>query len=261
MFLSCKHMTSVIGVLRPKGEVFLPLLCLFALAGILFLFLHFSSEVMEGETHAFDLAILLFFRQPDHPFIPIGPNWLTAMMKELTTLGGSTVLTLATFFSIGFLLMLRKRMDAFFVLIAVSGGTLLSTLAKHLFGRERPDVLFHLVDVANPSFPSGHAMLSAVTYLTLGTLLARTQESLRLRSYILLSAIFLTLMIGISRIYLGVHWPTDVLGGWCLGALWAFACLLTSAFLKNRALPENRHFKEKSRDFNGAPQNRPDRKS
>ena len=118
--------------------------------------------------------------------------------------------------------------------VAVAGGTVISEGLKVGFNRPRPDLVAHIVETTSMSFPSGHAMLSAVTYLTLGAMLARTQESARLRGYVLGAAILLTLLIGVSRVYLGVQWPTDVLAGWCLGAAWALGCWITAAWFTAR---------------------------
>jgi undecaprenyl-diphosphatase len=132
----------------------------------------------------------------------------------------------------------RKRGAALLVLASVGGGALLSTLLKLSFERPRPDLVPHAVAVYTASFPSGHAMLSAVTYLTLGTLLARIQPRRRLRAYIVAVAVLLTLLVGTSRVYLGVHWPTDVLAGWCLGAAWAMLCWAVALWLQRRGRVE-----------------------
>ncbi len=203
-------------------------------AAFLFAFISIVDEVLEGETRAFDEAVLLAFRNPADPADPVGPWWLEAMFRDLTALGGTAVLTLITFVAIGYLLINRQRSAALLVLISVAGGTMLSHFLKLGFERPRPDLVAHLVDVQTLSFPSGHAMLSAVTYLTLGALLARVQERKRLKAYILGVAIALTLLIGLSRIYLGVHWPTDVLAGWAAGAAWALGCWVVAASLQAR---------------------------
>jgi undecaprenyl-diphosphatase len=127
---------------------------------------------------------------------------------------------------IGFLVLLRRRSAALLVAVSVGGGTALSSLLKLGFQRPRPDLVPHAVEVYTASFPSGHAMLSAVTYLTLGALLMRVQPLWRVKFYILALAVLATLLVGTSRVYLGVHWPTDVLAGWCVGAFWALLCWL-----------------------------------
>jgi undecaprenyl-diphosphatase len=194
--------------------------------------------VREDETRAFDEAVLRALRNPVDPRDPIGPWWLEAMFRDITALGGTTVLTLITLCAIGYLLIDGKRAAALLVLASVGGGTLVSTLLKDLFARPRPELVAHLVEVRSLSFPSGHAMLSAVTFLTLGALLARVQERRRLKVYLLGVACMLTLLIGASRVYLGVHWPTDVLAGWCAGAAWALLCWLAALWLQRRGAVE-----------------------
>lgn len=192
--------------------------------GLLTLFIHLAEEVLEGDTHTFDTAVLLAFRSAD-PSDPIGPSWFEAMMSDLTSMGGYTVLTFLSLVAIGYLLLVHKRASALLVAASGFGATLLNQVLKAGFDRPRPDLVSHLAEVHSLSFPSGHAMLSAVIYLTLGALLARTQSSPALKGYILVVAMLLTGLVGVSRVYLGVHWPTDVLAGWCLGGAWALFCL------------------------------------
>jgi len=197
----------------------------------------FFSELVEmvrDEPHAFDRAVLLAFRNPVDVSDPIGPAWLEIISRDITSLGGATVLALMTVAVTGFLLVDRKRAAAGFVIASVSGGALLSTFLKLAFARPRPDIVPHLVEVSTASFPSGHAMLSAVVYLTLGALLCRLEGPPRVKIYVLSVAIFLTLIIGLTRIYLGVHWPTDVLAGWCAGAAWATLCWRVALALQQR---------------------------
>ncbi|MBS7537450.1 phosphatase PAP2 family protein [Ancylobacter lacus] len=210
------------------------LLVLFAAAAALVGFAAIADEVLEGETHGFDEALLLAFRNPADHADPIGPAWLEIAMRDITALGSTSVLMLVTLIAIGFLLMAGKRGAALLVTLSIAGGTALSLALKSGFDRPRPDLVAHLVDVHTLSFPSGHAMLTAVTFLTLGALLARTQRSRRLRAYIVGIALFLTLLVGSSRVYLGVHWPTDVLAGWCVGSAWALICWMLALWLQRR---------------------------
>ena len=217
--------------LRTDGRMLIRFLIL--CAG-LFLFARIGSEVVEGDTLSFDRAIITALRQPGDLAVPIGPRWLMLMMRDMTALGGVVVLTLITAIVAGYLLVLRRRATALFVIVAAVSGSLLGTLLKGLFQRPRPDIVAHLVDVSTTSFPSGHAMNSAIIYLTLGSLLARTHEDRRIRIYILTVSILLTLIIGSSRVYLGVHWPTDVLAGWTVGAIWAVLCSTVARRLQAR---------------------------
>jgi undecaprenyl-diphosphatase len=205
-----------------------------SVCGILWVFMWLADEVMEGDTHAFDRALLVALRTPGNPADPVGPAWLELAARDITSLGGYPVLILVTLAAIGFLLILGKRRAALLVLVSISGGMLLSSVLKELFGRPRPDLVPHAVEVYTTSFPSGHATLSAVTYLTLGALLARVQPRRRVKAYLLGLAVLLAVLIGASRVYLGVHWPTDVLAGWCVGAAWAMLCWTAATWLQGR---------------------------
>ena len=213
-----------------------PIAILLGVAAPLWAFSEIAEEVSEGDARGVDESLLLALRTAD-PADPLGPRWFETSVMDITALGGFTVLALVTLFALGYLSVQRKWIDAAMLLVATLGGTLISESLKTSFSRPRPDLVAHIVDTTSMSFPSGHAMLSAVTYLTLGALIARTQERRGLRGYVLGSAILLTLLIGISRIYLGVHWPTDVLAGWCLGAAWALACWALATWLTRRQAP------------------------
>jgi undecaprenyl-diphosphatase len=186
-------------------------------------------EVARATTpHAFDTEILLAFRKAGQPDNPIGPLWLEGAMRDITSLGSASVLVLITAAAIIYLLLIRRPAAALLMFVAVAGGQILSSTLKFDIDRPRPDLVSHLVDVASLSFPSGHAMLSAVTYLTLGSMAARFLPGRTTRIYVLSLAVLTTLLVGISRIYLGVHWPSDVLAGWCAGFAWAMLCWLAA---------------------------------
>jgi undecaprenyl-diphosphatase len=203
-------------------------------AGGILGFIALADEVREGEIRNFDSSILLALRNPADHADPVGPQWLEIAMRDLTSLGSVSVLTFMVAAALGYLLLIRKRGAALLVLVSIGGGTALSSLLKLGFDRPRPDLVAHLVDIHTLSFPSGHAMLSAVTYLTLGALLARVDGHRAVKFYILGVAVALTLVVGISRVYLGVHWPSDVLAGWCAGAAWAMLCWLVALVLQRR---------------------------
>ena len=228
--------------LPPRARAWLPiarrevaLLAAIALAAAsLVLFGQLTDEMLEGETHAFDETVLLALRSATDPSDPIGPAWLEEQIRDVTALGSLGVLTLVSLAAVGFLILQGKRRTAVLVVAAVGGGMLVSTLTKLGFDRPRPDLVPHVTQVYTASFPSGHAMMAAVTYLTLGALLARVQPRLRLKLYLIGLAATLTVLVGLSRIYLGVHWPTDVLAGWTLGAAWALACWAIALWLQAR---------------------------
>jgi undecaprenyl-diphosphatase len=208
-------------------------LVLFLVAALCMLgFLALASQVRDGETFAFDHWLLLALRTDADLSISIGPDWLRAMMIDFTALGGTYVLTLVTVAVAGYLVAAGRLSTAIFLALAISGGAATNSLLKQLIARARPDVVQHLVEVTSASFPSGHAANSAICYLTIGALLARTQKSGPVRIYIVALAIAVTLLIGCSRVYLGVHWPSDVIAGWCLGGAWAVACSLVARKLQ-----------------------------
>jgi undecaprenyl-diphosphatase len=215
---------------RELGSVFALLLA----AGGLFAFLRLASEVREGDTRAFDTAILLALRNPADSADPVGPLWLEIAMRDITSLGSTAVLALVTALAVGYLVIDRKRHAALLLVAAAGGGALLSAVIKGMVDRPRPELVAHLVDVHDMSFPSGHSMLSATIYLTIGVLLARTSDQRRIKVYIVGCAVGMTLLIGLSRLYLGVHWPTDVLAGWSLGSAWAMLCWLVARWLQRR---------------------------
>ncbi len=197
-------------------------------------------EVARATTpHAFDTEILLAFRKAGQPDSPIGPLWLEGAMRDITALGSGTVLTLIVTAVIVYLLLIRRPATALFIVVAVAGGQVLSSLLKAGIDRPRPELVSHLVNETSLSFPSGHAMLSAVTYLTLGALAARFLADRTTKIYVLALAVLTTLLVGISRIYLGVHWPSDVLAGWCAGFAWAMLCWLAArAWQRWRGRPD-----------------------
>lgn len=201
-----------------------PLLSLSACGFFAWAFMEVADEVREGETHALDSMLLLALRDPQNPANPLGPSWVEEAARDITGLGGYAVLTFLTLATLVYLLMIGKRGAALLVLVAIVGGMLLSTGLKIGFERPRPDLVPHAARVYTASFPSGHAMLSAITYLTLGALLARVEKSRRTSAFFMGLAIVVTLLVGISRVYLGVHWPSDVLAGWTVGAAWAALC-------------------------------------
>jgi undecaprenyl-diphosphatase len=215
-----------------------PIAGLLVLALLALAFIEIADEITEGEGEVrwFDEGLLYALRTAD-PADPIGPRWVELGVMDITALGGFGVLALVTLLAIGYLIVIKKPGSALMLLIATLGGTAISEGLKAGFNRPRPDLVAHVVETTSMSFPSGHAMLSAVTYLTLGALLARTQRRRRVRGYILGAAILLTLLIGLSRIYLGVHWPTDVLAGWCLGAAWALICWAAATWLTRKDAP------------------------
>ena len=201
-------------------------------------FIAIADEVKEGGTQRFDDWAIRALRKPADPAQPIGPPWLAEVARDLTGLGGVAVLSLMTAAVVGFLWLREKYGAMRLVLIATLGGLTLSTALKHVYNRPRPQLVAHLSAVYTTSFPSGHSMLSAIVYLTLGALLARLFEGTAIKVYILLVAMLLTLLVGMSRIYMGVHYPTDVLAGWAVGLSWAILCWLVARRLQRQGMVE-----------------------
>lgn len=202
-------------------------------------FVEVADEVGEGDTENLDEKLLVSLRTPGDVTDPVGPKWVEEVGRDLTALGGMAGLSLLTIAVVGHLLLARKPRAAAFVAASVTGALALSLGLKEVFNRPRPDLVPHMSEVVTSSFPSGHSMLSAAVYLTLGALLARLQASLVLKAYVLLWALFLAFLIGVSRIYVGVHWPSDVLAGWAAGASWAALCWLLARALQRRGEVES----------------------
>lgn len=214
---------------------FLLLCVVLLIVGGIWTFAQIADEVVEGETQHFDDWAIQSLRGADG--LPRGPAWAREAGRDLTALGGMAVLTMVVGAVLGYLLMDRKRQAAILVAVATSGAFIASTILKWSFDRPRPNVT-HYSYVYTSSFPSGHAMLSASVYLTLGSLLTRLVPSRRLKLYFLLIALALTFLIGISRVYMGVHYPTDVLAGWTAGLVWALICWLAARQLQKRGTIE-----------------------
>ena len=191
-------------------------------------FIAILDEVSEGDTRAIDQAIILAFRVPGNPADPIGPSWLEESVRDVTALGSAPTLVIAVLAVAGFLALAKAWRVAIFTLVACGGGLALSSLLKYTIDRPRPELVPHGNQIYTSSFPSGHSMMSAIVYLTLAALVARLIEKKRLKGYTLGVAVMLTLLVGVSRIYLGVHWPSDVLAGWSAGAAWALGCWLVA---------------------------------
>lgn len=180
-----------------------------------------GGEVREGETGAFDRRILLDLRVPGQPHLPIGPPWLQDVMRDVTALGSSTMVILVTSLAVAALAFHRHRRRAIVLALVMVSAQGCDELLKGLYGRARPD--FALIGVYSyaQSFPSGHSSASAALWLSLATIAASFEPTWGRKAFWFVVAVIIVLGVGLSRIYLGVHWPTDVLAGWMLGAGWA----------------------------------------
>ena len=213
----------------PVQDLRRPLLAGAFVAAMAFVFLKLGSEVLEGETQGFDQRVWLLAQTLNSQY-PL----LTLVMRDLTSLGSTAVMTLITAVAVVYLALVGSRRMAALVLSAMLSGSALVVVIKGLFARARPDLTFTDLVVSGLSFPSGHTSMSAIAFLTMGALIAATQRRTRERIYILLIAGLLTLLVGLSRIALGVHWATDVMGGWAFGAAWAVLWLQVARWLARR---------------------------
>lgn len=190
------------------------------------------NQVTGGESDRFDLAVVHYIARFD------APAWFEEMMRDCTAVGGPFVLTLVTV-AVGTVLALRRQYHALlFLLLAIIGAGALSLALKGLFHRDRPMILEHRSHTLTSSFPSGHAMLSAAVWLTLAVLLARLEKSWFMKTYLIGVGLLISFFVGISRVWLGVHWPTDVLAGWMAGSMWAVLCFFFIRHLQRRGQVE-----------------------
>lgn len=202
-------------------------------------FIEIADDMTEADGRAFDAMILGALRPHEDPGLAWGPWWLEEALADVTSLGGISVLGLFALAVVGFLVIQRKRLSALMLIVGLAGGVALSEGFKGVFERERPPAQFQAVDTLNASFPSGHALLSTVFYLTVGVMLARVLPTRRLKVWVMAVAVTIAVLVGISRVYLGAHWATDVMAGWSLGAAWAMALWLIAHLIER--LQRRRH--------------------
>ena len=217
---------------RPGAVELWPIVLLGGAAAAVWTFLALADEVVEGDTRALDERLLLALRTPGASSDPLGPAWLEEAGRDFTALGGTGVMVFLVVAVTGFLALARRRTEAAIMVVATLGALGLELLLKGWYDRPRPDLVPHATRVFSASFPRGHATMSAVVFLIIGALLASSQPEPRIKIYIASLAVLLTVLVGVSRVYLGVHWPTDVLAGWTLGAAWAAICWAAAIHLR-----------------------------
>jgi undecaprenyl-diphosphatase len=216
---------------RPEVQVLtVGLAAVLALAA----FVSLAAEVREGDVFAIDRTVLLALRAPAHPSIGIGPPWLQESVRDISALGGFTVLTLVTALSALLLFLHRRRAQAGVFLVSVVTAQFAAEVLKGWIDRPRPMLVPHNDLVYSASFPSGHAVMTPVVYFTLAVVVAGLEPRRRLRAILPVCAAFLVLAVGTSRVYLGVHWPTDVLAGWALG----LAIALSASVVLHKVAPQ-----------------------
>ncbi|MEQ8482376.1 MAG: phosphatase PAP2 family protein [Hoeflea sp.] len=195
---------------------------LFAIVTLgVYAFIEIADELAEGELRKIDEGLFLLLRSPADRSVPIGPAWLQETAVEITAIGGYPLIVLTLGAVAGFFVVTRRYGAAVYAVLSVGTGALLSQTLKNYYGRPRPDLVDHLDTVHTMSFPSGHALVTTVTYLTLASIVIGFLDSRRARFYVLSFAVFVAVIVGVSRVYVGVHWPSDVAAGWALGAAWA----------------------------------------
>jgi undecaprenyl-diphosphatase len=234
--LPIRHATAL--WLRLRLNEIGPLASLLAVSLFGFGFVKLAGGVKDGDTTALDERILLALRHPDDLARPIGPSWLPETMRDITAFGSVFGIVYVTAGVVLYLAVTARWRAALFVVAAIGGGEVLSTGLKLLYQRPRPDLVPHGMETFTASFPSGHAMLSAIAYLTLAILLARVERGRRVKAFVMTLGVVTTLLVGVSRLYLGVHWPSDVLAGWCIGAAWASLCWFVALQLQRRDVVE-----------------------
>jgi undecaprenyl-diphosphatase len=223
---------------------FVLLLAVGAICGSIWIFVSVTDLVRDGELHQTEIGWMRDLRSADDDARPIGPSWLERWSREITALGSGVVLALLTLFIAGYLFIERWYASTLLLLAAVGGGTLLTTFLKGYFDRDRPSIVPHLTDSLFKSYPSGHSMMSSVVYLTAAVLLSRAMERRRVKIYCVSAALFLSFIVGLSRVYLGVHYPTDVVAGWAGGIAWALLCWLVAYWLERRGKVEPERSRE-----------------
>jgi undecaprenyl-diphosphatase len=227
MIAAAQRVIRWLGGREPAG-----LLAMLAIVAATWGFIELAAEVVAGDTHAFDRWAVRAMRTADDPAVPIGPHWLPEVGRDATALGGIAVLGLFTLIVAAYLWLDRKFWMTLYLLAATASGLVISLWLKHLFSRPRQDIVPPLSHAYTTSFPSGHSFLSAVVYLTLGALLAAAIAHKRVKLYVIAVAVVLTIVVGASRLYLGMHYPTDILAGWMAGLAWALLCWLVARWLQ-----------------------------
>jgi undecaprenyl-diphosphatase len=243
--------TSLLHRIQPFGQSLLALArgeitalgALMILGGGVAVFADLAEDLGEDETRAWDMGVLRALHPGPDPANPIGPAWLDHAAQDFSALGSIAIIVTIAIVVVGFLLMQKRALQAGLLVVALSGGLALSETMKFVFERTRPPEIYHAAGALNASFPSGHALLSTVFYLTLGAMLARIAPRRREKIYVLGVALTLAMLIGATRIYLGVHWASDVFAGWSLGAAWAMACWLLEWWIEKKVEPARKNYR------------------
>ena len=213
---------------RAAAKPFAPrlLAAIVFVAGTIWGVLWLRGEIREGETTRFDRALILALRQAADPNRLRGPAWLEETARDITALGGFTVLGLVTVAALAALIVYRRWWQAIVFGTAAVGAQLLAETIKNVVGRPRPTFVARYDLIASSSFPSGHSIMAPAIYFTLAAIVTAGELRPAARGLLMVGSVALVTAIGVSRVYLGVHWPTDVLAGWALGSAVALVAWL-----------------------------------
>ncbi|WP_293797384.1 phosphatase PAP2 family protein [uncultured Bosea sp.] len=198
----------------PQPRILVP-----AVAALIFLGL--ALLIVSGHSFSVDTTLIMLFRDAANPAVPLGPAWFHEAVRDMTALGSFVGLFFMALTATLALWLCGYRHLAIGLVVSLVAAFLASTVLKIAIARQRPDIVEHAALTFTASFPSGHAFLSAATLLTIASFVGLATRRTDIARFCMVMAVILTGLIGLSRIYLGVHWPTDVLGGWCLGMVWS----------------------------------------
>ncbi|MEO6094078.1 MAG: phosphatase PAP2 family protein [Novosphingobium sp.] len=198
----------------PKKALLASLFCWLGFAGVV-------VAVNAGATGGFDRVGLMIWRSPV-VLTPLGPVWLLEAVRDLTALGGVLLRNVFALGAVVALLFISLRREAALLALTIASGWLVDGAIKHAVGRPRPTIVPHLTEAGGSSFPSGHSFNSAVVYIAIALAFATLSTREAVRITIIGAALLASLVIAWSRVWLGVHFPSDVVAGWLGGAGWAF---------------------------------------
>lgn len=180
------------------------------------------AGLLLAPVHAWDIRILLGMRQAADPATALGPRWFQDMLRDFVGLGGIGVLVLFIAGGIGLLWLADRRREAGAFLGGVIGAFVIASVLKHLIGRPRPELVSHAAYTFTASFPSGNTMMATVVWLLLALALADATGRRGVRNLAVLGALVIAFLVGVGRVYMGVHWPSDVVEAWGLGIAWVW---------------------------------------
>ena len=207
----------------------------FSICLIILGFFELASVVTAGGSDGIDETLLLSLREAHDLSDPIGPMWVEEMMRDITAFGGVGILVIISLLVFIYLLLAGHQTIAWCFFVAIITGITLSFSLKYGFTRPRPNLVPHGSYVYTSSFPSGHAMMSSLIYFSIAGMLSYLPFRRTIKSFFFFVAFGITISVGFSRVYLGVHWPTDVLAGWLTGTGWAVLSLFVVRYCQAKS--------------------------